>query len=39
MQPARYACLTAIPRNASGKHDLPKLNALMAGDPSPIVGD
>ncbi len=37
MQPARYACLTAIPRNASGKHDLLKLMAVVARDQSSIV--
>jgi amino acid adenylation domain-containing protein len=37
MQPARYVCLTAIPRNPSGKHDLLKLKAMVAGDPSPNV--
>jgi hypothetical protein len=30
MQPVRYVCLTAIPRNASGKHDLLKLEAIVA---------
>jgi len=39
MEPARYICLTAIPRNASGKHDLLKLKAIVAGDPSPNLVD
>jgi acyl-CoA synthetase (AMP-forming)/AMP-acid ligase II len=30
MQPVRYVCLTAIPRNSSGKHDLLKLEAIVA---------
>jgi acyl-CoA synthetase (AMP-forming)/AMP-acid ligase II len=30
MQPLRYVCLTAIPRNSSGKHDLLKLKAIVA---------
>ena len=38
MQPARYVCLTDIPRNPSGKHDLLELKAIVAGDPSPGVG-
>jgi acyl-CoA synthetase (AMP-forming)/AMP-acid ligase II len=37
MQPARYVCLTAIPRNPSGKHDLLKLKAIIAEEPSPKV--
>ena len=37
MQPARYVCLTAIPRNPSGKHDLLKLKAIVAEEPSPKV--
>jgi amino acid adenylation domain-containing protein len=37
MQPVRYLCLTAIPRNPSGKHDLLKLHAIVAADPSPNV--
>lgn len=37
MQPARYVCLTAIPRNPSGKHDLLKLKAIVGGDPSPLA--
>ena len=37
MQPVRYVCLTAIPGNPSGKHDLPRLKAIVAGDPSPNV--
>jgi len=37
MQPARYVCLTAIPRNPSGKHDLLKLMAIVAEEPSPKV--
>ena len=37
MQPARYVCLTAIPRNPSGKHDLLKLKAIVAeGQPQPV---
>jgi amino acid adenylation domain-containing protein len=34
MQPARYLCLTAIPRNPSGKHDLLQLRAIVVGDQS-----
>ena len=30
MQPARYVCLNAIPRNPSGKHDLLKLKTIVA---------
>jgi acyl-CoA synthetase (AMP-forming)/AMP-acid ligase II len=30
MHPARYVCLTAIPRNPTGKHDLLTLKALVA---------
>jgi amino acid adenylation domain-containing protein len=37
MQPARYVCLSAIPRNPSGKHDLLKLKAIIAEEPSPKV--
>jgi len=37
MQPARYVCLTTIPRNPSGKHDLLKLKAIVAAEPSPKV--
>jgi acyl-CoA synthetase (AMP-forming)/AMP-acid ligase II len=29
MHPARYEVLTRIPRNGSGKHDLPALRALV----------
>jgi amino acid adenylation domain-containing protein len=39
MEPARYECLTTIPRNASGKHDLLKLSAIVGGDPSPDFVD
>jgi acyl-CoA synthetase (AMP-forming)/AMP-acid ligase II len=35
MQPARYLCLTEIPRNPNGKHDLLKLKAIVVGDQSP----
>ena len=38
MQPVRYALLDEIPRNASGKHDLPRLrsvvNSSSPNDPS-----
>ena len=34
MLPARYVCLTAIPRNASGKHDLMALKTSVAGEAS-----
>ncbi len=37
MQPARYVCLTAIPRNASGKHDLITLKTTVAGAASGAV--
>jgi len=37
MQPARYVCLTAIPRNPSGKHDLVRLKAIVAGEQPPKV--
>lgn len=39
MEPARYICLTGIPRNASGKHDLVRLKAIAAGDPTPNLVD
>jgi acyl-CoA synthetase (AMP-forming)/AMP-acid ligase II len=32
MQPARYVVLDAIPRNASGKHDIPTLKQQVVGD-------
>jgi acyl-CoA synthetase (AMP-forming)/AMP-acid ligase II len=35
MQPARYVCLTAIPRNPSGKYDLLQLKAIVADQSSP----
>lgn len=34
MQPARYVVLDAIPRNASGKHDIPTLKQQVVGEPS-----
>ena len=37
MQPARYLVLPEIPRNASGKHDLPKLKTL--GEVPPATSD
>ena len=37
MQPARYVALEAIPRNASGKHDIPRLKAsLIEGESSSV---
>jgi amino acid adenylation domain-containing protein len=33
MHPARYVCLTEIPRNSSGKHDLLRLKAIVAEEP------
>jgi len=38
MQPARYVCVTAIPRNPSGKHDLPKIKDIVAAPTAPTVG-
>jgi len=35
MQPARYAVLPEIPRNASGKHDLARLRTFVAESASP----
>jgi len=35
MQPARYVCLIAIPRNASGKHDLLQLKTILSEVRSP----
>jgi acyl-CoA synthetase (AMP-forming)/AMP-acid ligase II len=32
MQPARYRVLDAIPRNASGKHDIPTLKQQVVGE-------
>jgi len=38
MQPVRYICLTAIPRNASGKHDLIQLKTMIIGEaPGAVV--
>lgn len=37
MQPARYVCLTDIPRNSSGKHDLLKLKAIVSA-PAKVSG-
>jgi acyl-CoA synthetase (AMP-forming)/AMP-acid ligase II len=35
MQPARFVVLSAIPRNASGKHDLPQLKLLVSSPDQP----
>jgi acyl-CoA synthetase (AMP-forming)/AMP-acid ligase II len=37
MQPSRYVCLTAIPRNSSGKHDLLKLKAMVAEEQQEVI--
>ncbi|MGH7679943.1 MAG: AMP-binding protein, partial [Gemmatimonadaceae bacterium] len=34
MQPARFAVLEAIPRNASGKHDIQTLKKQVVGEPA-----
>jgi len=34
MQPARYVVLDAVPRNASGKHDIPTLKQQVANQPA-----
>jgi acyl-CoA synthetase (AMP-forming)/AMP-acid ligase II len=33
MHPARYVCLTEIPRNSSGKHDLLRLKGIVTEEP------
>jgi fatty-acyl-CoA synthase len=38
MQPARFVVLPAIPRNASGKHDLQQLKRLVSSPDQP-AGD
>jgi acyl-CoA synthetase (AMP-forming)/AMP-acid ligase II len=35
MQPARFAVLDAIPRNASGKHDIPTLKQMVVAGKTP----
>jgi len=35
MQPARYVCLNAIPRNSSGKHDLLQLKTILSEERTP----
>jgi amino acid adenylation domain-containing protein len=34
MQPVRYIEMSAIPRNPSGKHDIPQLKATLSAEPS-----
>ena len=35
MQPARFVVLAGIPRNASGKHDLPQLKLMISSPGQP----
>ncbi|HEV7838576.1 MAG TPA: AMP-binding protein [Gemmatimonadaceae bacterium] len=37
MQPVRYIVMSAIPRNPSGKHDIPRLKATLSAEANPTA--